>query len=225
MENRLEELKSSGMSSTGNNNKGHKVKHIGSKFSVWPYRSCQCFYNTASNLLCLPSTAKALWSRSLAALTTALTTDRARLQFLSSSLALLSSWDWRSPSYSLLQPQEKLQVRKKISSETGFYKVLVLYLPVVEDLWDLSSGLVGPVATQAAGAEGEGHPIRTLHCGHTSIPISCPASVVSQSHSVLYALLQQNEFISETRCILTKTSTQLYKVKWLLHVMCMHVTS
>lgn len=55
-----------------------------------------------TNILWLPSTAKALWSRSFAALTTALTTDRALLQFLSSSLALLSSWDWRSPSYSLL---------------------------------------------------------------------------------------------------------------------------
>ncbi len=93
-----------------------------------------------------------------------------------------------------------------------YYKMLSLCLPVVENLWDLSSGLVGAIATQAAGAEGEGHTIRALHCGHTSIPISCPAAVVSQSDSILHPLLQQREFIRQTVCILTKTSTQLYKV-------------
>lgn len=78
-----------------------------------------------------------------------------------------------------------------------YYKKLALCLPVVENLWDLSSGLVGPIATQAAGAEGEGHTIRALHCGHTSIPISCAAAVVSQSDSILYSLLQQNKFIRD----------------------------
>lgn len=100
-----------------------------------------------------------------------------------------------------------------------YYKMLALCLPVVENLWDLSSRLVGPIATQAAGAEGEGHTIRALHCGHTSIPISCPAAVVPQSDSILHPLLQQTKFISETICILTKTSTPLYKVrKELQHV-------
>lgn len=85
-----------------------------------------------------------------------------------------------------------------------YYKKLVLCLPVVENLWDLSSCLVGPIATQAAGAEGEGHTVRALHCGHTSIPISCPAAVVSQSDSILHPFLQQNKLISDTVRIFNK---------------------
>lgn len=73
--------------------------------------------------------------------------------------------------------------------------MLALFLPVVENLWNLSSCLVGPVATQAACAEGEGHTIRALHRGHTSIPISCPAAIVSQSNSILYPLLQKIKLI------------------------------
>lgn len=86
----------------------------------------------------------------------------------------------------------------------GYQKLLALSLPVVENLWDLSSGLVGPIATQAACAEGEGHTIRALHSGHTSIPIGCPAAVVTQSDSILHPLLQQNKFISKTVRIITK---------------------
>ena len=80
---------------------------------IWIQINPQEFCNPAINLVRLPSTAKALWRRSFAALTTALTTERALLQFLSSSLALLRSWDWRSPSYSLLQPQEKKHKSEK----------------------------------------------------------------------------------------------------------------
>lgn len=50
--------------------------------------------------------------------------------------------------------------------------------PVVENLWDLSSGLVGAVAAQAAGAEGEGDTVRALDGGHAAIPVSRPAAVV-----------------------------------------------
>lgn len=73
--------------------------------------------------------------------------------------------------------------------------MLALFLPVVENLWNLSSRLVSSVATQAACAEGEGDTIRALHCGHTSISISCPAAIVSQSNSILYPLLKKNRFM------------------------------
>lgn len=91
----------------------------------------------------------------------------------------------------ILTPSDtrKTHVRKRNTSEIRYYKMLALCLPVVENLWNLSSCLVGPIATQAARAEGEGHTIRALHCGHTSIPIDCPAAIVSQSNSILYPLL------------------------------------
>lgn len=79
-----------------------------------------------------------------------------------------------------------------------------LCLPVVEDLWDLPSGLVGAIATQAAGTEGEGDTIGALHRGHASITVSRPAAVVPQSDSVLHPLLQQKKLISEIICILMK---------------------
>lgn len=70
------------------------------------------------------------------------------------------------------------QKKTKTTFYTSNYKMLALCIPVIENLWDLSSGLVGPIATQAAGAEGEGHTIGALHCGHPSVPISRPATVV-----------------------------------------------
>lgn len=73
------------------------------------------------------------------------------------------------------------------------YKKLALCLPVVENLWNLSSGLISPIATQAASAEREGNTIRALHCGNASITISCPAPIVSQSDSILHSFLQQKE--------------------------------
>lgn len=57
--------------------------------------------------------------------------------------------------------------------------MLAFWLPVVENLWNLPSCLVSPIAAQAAGAEGEGHTVGALHCGHTSVPISCTATIVS----------------------------------------------
>lgn len=57
--------------------------------------------------------------------------------------------------------------------------MLAFWLPVVENLWNLPSCLISPIAAQAARAEGEGHTIGALHCGHTSVPISCAATIVS----------------------------------------------
>ena len=61
--------------------------------------------------------------------------------------------------------------------------------PVVEDLGDLSTRLVGAVAAQAAGAEGEGHAVRALHRGHAAVAVGRAAAIVAQAHRVLDALL------------------------------------
>lgn len=71
-------------------------------------------------------------------------------------------------------------------------------LPVVENLRDLPSGLVGPIAAQAAGAKGEGHAIRALHCGHTSIAIGCAAAIVPQSNGIFHPFLQKWRLKDET---------------------------
>lgn len=86
------------------------------------------------------------------------------------------------------------------------YKMLFYLLPVVQNLWDLSSGLVGPIAAQATGAEGKGHTIRALHCGHASVPISCPAAIVSQSDSILYPFL----------CQINSHHGTIYNHKWIM---------
>lgn len=62
-------------------------------------------------------------------------------------------------------------------------------VPVVQYLWYLSSGLVGPVAAQATGSEGKGHAIGTLNRGHPSIPIGCSAAIVTQADSIFHTLL------------------------------------
>lgn len=69
--------------------------------------------------------------------------------------------------------------------------MVALGLPVVENLGNLPSCLIGPIATQAACAEGERYTIRALHCGHSSIPISCATAIISQSNRILYPFLQQ----------------------------------
>lgn len=76
-------------------------------------------------------------------------------------------------------------------------------LPVVENLRDLPSGLVGPIAAQAAGAEGEGHAVGALHCGHTAIAVSRAAAVVPQPNGVLHPLLRCKE-LTVRLCILLK---------------------
>ena len=57
----------------------------------------------------------------------------------------------------------------------------------------MSAGLVGAVAAQAAGAEGEGHAVGALHCRHAAVPVGRAASVVTQAHGVLDPLLVWRE--------------------------------
>lgn len=73
----------------------------------------------------------------------------------------------------------------------------IKYRPVIENLGDLASGLVGAVAAQAAGAEGEVNSIRALYGGHASIPIGCAAAIVPQADSIFHILLQEQQGRSE----------------------------
>lgn len=83
----------------------------------------------------------------------------------------------------------------------------ILGLPVIENLRDLSSRLVGTVAAQTTSAEGEGHTIRALHRGHAAIPVCSAAAVIAQSHCILHPFLQENttQFRSGTLAKLCRT--------------------
>lgn len=111
----------------------------------------------------------------------------------------------------ILAPAARRQTSKTNTADIRLRRMIVLRLPVVENLWDLSSRLVGPIATQAAGAEGEGHTIGALHRGHTSIPISSSTAIVSQSDGILHPLLREITFIIEISCMLTNTRITLRK--------------
>lgn len=67
------------------------------------------------------------------------------------------------------------------------------HLPIVEYLWNLSSGLVRAVTTQAAGAERKRHTIRALNRGHSSISIGCAAPIVPQAYSIFNILLHDKD--------------------------------
>lgn len=67
------------------------------------------------------------------------------------------------------------------------------YRPVIKNLRDLASGLVGAIAAQAAGAEGKGNSIRALHGSHASVPIGCAAAIVTQTDSVFHIFLQEQQ--------------------------------
>lgn len=69
----------------------------------------------------------------------------------------------------------------------------IKYRPVIENLRNLASGLVGAVAAQAAGAEGEGNSIRALYGGYASVPIGCAAAIVPQADSIFHILLQEQQ--------------------------------
>ena len=74
-----------------------------------------------------------------------------------------------------------------------YFKIVTLlvytHLPIVKYLWNLSSGLVCAITTQAARAECKGHAIRALNCGHSSVSIGRSAAIVPQAHSIFNIFL------------------------------------
>lgn len=68
-----------------------------------------------------------------------------------------------------------------------------MHTPIVQYLWNLSSGLVCAITAQAACAEGKSHPIWALNGGHSSISIGCTTSIVPQTHSILNIFLQDGD--------------------------------
>lgn len=71
--------------------------------------------------------------------------------------------------------------------------LLHTHSPIVEYLWNLSSGLVCAITTQAACAECECHAIRALNGGHSSISVGCTASIVPQAHSIFNIFLHNQD--------------------------------
>lgn len=68
---------------------------------------------------------------------------------------------------------------------------MTTHKPVIKNLWNLSACLVCAVTAQTTCTKGKRYTIWTLNCGHSSISIGSPASIIPQTNCVFHIFLKK----------------------------------